>query len=168
MEIKINPKWQLNPPATLDLDAEGRLPLLRGLDPIRLPEDYAAFLRKSEGAALRDKDAHFLAHFKDGVRILEIEWLGNIKNLRVGTSNYLLDNQTDRLIPDGYAKIGFAEPGPYDVVICVREGEEDYGKVYVWLQAFDAWMTGDNSLGLGWVADSFTAFMNGLAAREAL
>ena len=168
MTIKINPKWQLDEPADVPLDQDGRFALLHGLSPIRLPDDYLAFLRISEGAALRDKDAHFLARFKDGIRILEIEWLGDLVTLEIGTSNYLLDNRQDRLVPEGFAKIGFAEPGPYDVVLNVREGDADRGKVYVWLQALDPWMTGDNTLGLGWVADSFTEFMNGLTARENL
>ena len=168
MTININPKWQLNEPADVRLDANGKFPLLHGLNPMCLPEDYLAFMSKSEGAALKDRDGYFLAHFKDRIDILEIEWLGDLTNLEIGTSNYLLDNRKDRLVPEGFAKIGFAEPGPYDIVMNVREGDADYGQIYVWLQAFDPWMSGDNTLGFGWVADNFTAFMNGLTARENL
>lgn len=54
------------------------------------------------------------------------------------------------------------------MLICVEEGSRDYGKVYAWKSSQDPWMEGDNTIGLGFVANSFTEFMNNLTARENL
>lgn len=54
------------------------------------------------------------------------------------------------------------------VLLSVRKREPDYGKVFTWMETQDPWMEGDNTQGLGFVADSFTDFMNNLTDRKNL
>jgi hypothetical protein len=83
--------------------------------------------------------------------------------------NYNSDpDPADRCLPPIFVSIGYAEPGPMDVVMNVEQGDPDFGKVYVWFPSHDPWMTGTNTRELGFVANSFADFMNNLARREAL
>ncbi|KGJ01597.1 hypothetical protein SAMN04487972_1632 [Paracoccus halophilus] len=74
------------------------------------------------------------------------------------------------MVPDGFINIGHAEPGPDGIYVLlnVDANSQDYGKVYAWINANDPWMIGDNTRGLGFVADSFTEFMNNLTDRKNL
>ncbi|GAA6176448.1 SMI1/KNR4 family protein [Sulfitobacter pacificus] len=167
-ELVWRENWQLNDPAELNLNMDGSFTIKDPVGDIFLPDDYIAFMRRSEGAALRDRGSCFLGQFHDGVIIFEIEWLGSLRNLRLSTRRNYYDDEAEDLLPRFLAFIGYAEPGPSDVLINVSKGDPDYGKVYVWTPAKDPWMTGDNTRGLGWVADSFADFMNNLAPKEAL
>ncbi len=162
-------EWQLYPPGVIPFNADGSVPFGDPLGGLFLPADYLGFMQRSEGAALRDRGSWFLARFQDGTLPCEIEWLGDMRNLRLGTiSCYRDPDMAQHCLPPTYVYIGYAEPGPYDVVMNALRGDPDYGKVYVWHHAHDPWMTGSNTRGLGLVADSFTAFMNGLASKDKL
>jgi hypothetical protein len=168
-EIIWRPEWQLDPPADITFNADGSVPFGEPIGDLHLPPDYLGFMQRSEGAALRDRGSWFLARFHDGTLMCEIEWLGDMRNLRLGTRSYYRDPEmAQNYLPPTYVNIGFAEPGPMDVVMNVAVGGPDYGKVYVWFPSRDPWMTGSNTRGLGYVAGSFADFMNGLAPKENL
>jgi hypothetical protein len=159
-------EWQLNPPADLPFNPDGTVAFGEPVGNLRLPADYIGFMSISEGAALRDKGSWFLGRFSDGLALFEIEWLGGVRNLILTTNSY---RRHGRVSPN-HVFIGYAEPGPdgSDVVLNAAVGDPDYGKVFVWIRANDPWMTGDNTRGLGFVANSFNDFMNNLAPKEAL
>ncbi|SFA52378.1 hypothetical protein SAMN04487972_109104 [Paracoccus halophilus] len=74
------------------------------------------------------------------------------------------------MVPKGYVDIGTAEGDKEytSVLLSVRKGESDFGKVFTWMESHDPWMEGENTQGLGFVADSFTEFMNNLTDRQNL
>ena len=171
-EIVWNPKWQLKEPATFDFNPDGSVTFKGPVGTVFLPADYVAFMQVSEGAGLRDTGAWFLARFDDGAALLQIEWLASIRTLMSGTwrNNEYPEPERNRL-PPTHVFIGHADPANpegAEVVMNVHRGDPDYGKVYAWVRANDPWMTGDNTRGLGHVADSFTDFMNGLTEKENL
>ena len=172
-EIIWNPKWQLNPPTQFDFNSDGSVTFEGPVGSIFLPDDYIGFMQVSGGAALRDKGSWFIARFDgDGVALMQIEWLGSLDTVMFGTWRlYETPEPETHRLPQKYVTIGFADPANpdgADVVMNVNRDDPDYGKVYVWITANDPWMTGDNTKGLGYVADSFTDFMNGLTDRENL
>ena len=171
-DITWNPKWQLKAPAAFDFNPDGSVTFKGPVGDVFLPADYVAFMQVSDGAALRDKGAWFIARFDDGVMLLQIEWLGDMRSVMLGTWEfYEHPDPATHILPQLFVNIGYADPAHPDgaeVVMNVVKGDPDYGKVYAWVKANDPWMTGDNTRGLGHVADSFTAFMNGLTDRENL
>ncbi|WP_308917472.1 SMI1/KNR4 family protein [Jannaschia sp. LMIT008] len=170
--INWNPDWQLSEPSEFDFNPDGSITLRDPLNDVFLTRDYIEFMQRSNGAGLRDTGSWFMARFDEGVVLLQVEWLGNTRNLDLTTRSYYrhLDPDT-HLLPLKHVFIGFADPvNPEgaDIVMNVQKGDPDYGKIYAWIRANDPWMTGDNTHGLGHVADSFTGFMNGLTERENL
>lgn len=172
-ELVWNPKWQLNAPGTFKFNADGSV-TFRGpvVGDVFLPDDYVAFMQKSAGAALRDRGSWFMARFDEGVVLLQIEWLGDVRSLMLGTwAFYETPEPETHKLPQKYVSIGYADPvnpNGADVVMNVVKDDPDFGKIYVWVKANDPWMTGDNTRGLGFVANSFTEFMNGLTEQEDL
>ncbi|KGJ01598.1 hypothetical protein SAMN04487972_1633 [Paracoccus halophilus] len=83
---------------------------------------------------------------------------------------YIYPEPEKHKLPLGFMGIGYAEPAPngVDVVLNVDTSSLDYGKVYAWVRTNDPWMTGNNKRGLGFVADSFTEFMNNLTDKKNL
>jgi hypothetical protein len=165
------PEWQLDQPANIELNEDGTVTFKGPIGRILLPDQYLAFLRHSDGAALRDKGSWFLGRFHDGVVLFEIEWLGGLDTAMHGTwAFYETTDPALHKLPLTYVSIGYAEPGSggSDVVMNVQPGDPDYGKVFVWIKANDPWMTGDNTRGLGFVANGFNDFMNNLAPKERL
>lgn len=162
-ELIWNPKWQLSPPKTIELKNDGSITFKGPIGDVYLPEDYLNFIRESDGAALRDKDSFFEATFDDGASIFEIEWLGKLNTVMFQTWDFYehSDPQTHKL-PRHYISIGYAEPNASRVVLCADRASADYGKISVWVPANDVWMVGDNTRGLGYVAESFNQFMNSL------
>ncbi|MFM2390219.1 MAG: hypothetical protein RLZZ437_1774 [Pseudomonadota bacterium] len=168
-EIIWRPEWQLRPPEDLPFNPDGSLAFGEPVGNLTLPSDYLGFKRRAGAAALRDRGSWFLARFDDGTLLCEIAWLGSWRSVRLGTLNYNSDpDPADRCLPPIFVSIGYAEPGPMDVVMNVEQGDPDFGKVYVWFPSHDPWMTGTNTRELGFVANSFADFMNNLARREAL
>ena len=162
MNIKINPKWQLDIPGEFEVSNDGRVQFRPPLGAIRLPSDYLEFMKMSDGAALRYRDAWFIAHFPQGLKIIEIDYLSEMENV-IRRTDFIR-----HYIPEGFIKIGGCELEDMDVLIGIQESSKDFGKVYVWKSCLEPWMEGNNTIGLGYVADSFNEFMNSLTARENL
>lgn len=170
-DINWNPAWQLNPPAKIAFKSDRKVTFEGPVGDVLLPKDYIDFLLVSDGAALRDRGSWFLARFADGTLLAEIEWLGGIDNAMGGTWNLYIYPEPERnMVPEGFINIGYAEPGPDGIYVLlnVDTRNQDYGKVYAWIKANDPWMIGDNTRGLGFVANSFTEFMNNLTDRKNL
>jgi len=164
--------WEKDDPAELTLNTDGSVTFSGPTGPVFLPDDYQAFLLTSDGIGAKDYDARwFVTTYPDGIKILELEYLSgfsSVQNLTWGfQENVYHDGYT---VPKGYIHIGTAEGDANytSVLLSVRKGEPDYGKVFTWMQTQDPWMEGDNTIGLGFVADSFTTFMNNLAPRDSL
>lgn len=84
-----------------------------------LPEDYLNFMKKSDGAALRDRGSFFVAKFQDGPSIFEIEWLGKLNTDMFQTWDFYEYSASDtHKLPKHYVSIGYAEPGFSRVVLC--------------------------------------------------
>lgn len=168
MSININPKWQLDVPGDFPQSRDARVDFGDPLGEVRLPSDYLAFMRASDGAVLRDRDGWFLARFPAGTVIAEIDYLNEMQNV-VRTSRGLSKTFTDRpgpAIPPRWIAIGFSEAEYMQVLLCADEASQEYGHVCGWYDAGnDPWMEGENTRGLGHVSDSFTTFMNGLTER---
>ncbi|MGL5011980.1 MAG: hypothetical protein ACRC6I_19085 [Paracoccaceae bacterium] len=73
-------------------------------------------------------------------------------------------------VPKGYVHIGQCEGDANytDLQLCCIPGHPDYGKVFTWVNTQDPWMTGDNTRGLGFAANSLTQLLNNLTQREVL
>ena len=176
MSVTINPVWDLNDPGHVPVNPDGTVTFKGPVGDVALPGDYVELLQKTDGLGTKDKQAWFVAHFAKGAVILELEWLGELANAMSVTWGYFdaLDHDLP-LVPEGYIFIGRAFPhyedatkGDFDVLLCCLPDHHDRGKVFAWPRSADPWMEGDNRHGLGFVADSFSDFMNTLAAREDL
>ncbi|MBK4218243.1 SMI1/KNR4 family protein [Paracoccus caeni] len=168
--IKWNPAWQLDPPAQIDINPDGTVTFEGPVGNVLLPKEYLDFLLISDGAALRDRGSWFLARFQNGLLVGEIEWLGGIDTVMGTTWNlYVYPDPEKNKVPDGFINVGFA-PGQedMDILLNVNRSSSDFGKVYAWINADDPWMIGDNTRGLGFVANSFNEFMNNLTDRKNL
>lgn len=170
MAIRINPKWQLDIPGEFPVLPDNRVAFGGVLGDVTLPKDYLDFMRLSDGAALRYRDAWFLARFAKGTVMAEIDYLAEMDNVihRSNRLNTVFAGQVLPMLPPGHITIGGCEEAMLEVLLNVHPGHPDFGKVYVWRQSQDGWMSGDNLQGLGFVADSFSDFMNALTARETL
>jgi len=171
-----NPLWQLSAPDPFDLNANGSTTFKGPVGDVFLPEDYLLFMQTAGGAALRDRGSWFLAKFLDEQLVCEIEWLGNTSSVMFATWDFYTEPEKN-LLPQQFISIGYAEVKQHksekykandgcNVVMCADTDSADYGKVFIWikpaqsLENVDAWMKGNNSLGIGYVADSFNDFMN--------
>jgi hypothetical protein len=168
-EIIWRKEWQLDHPIEIPVNADGSVAFGDPVGDLFLPSDYLGFMQVSDGAALRDRGSWFFAQFLDRRLKCQVEWLGGWRNLRLGTRSFYFGTDPEFLLPKTYANIGYAEPAlhqneqsPFEVVMSITSLSLDYGKVYIWSPSHDPWMTGTNTRGLGFVADSFAAFMNGL------
>lgn len=163
MSIDIDPLWSLRPSEPLPLDENGAIDFRGRTGPVALPPDYLAFKRQSSGGALRRGRSWFTAQFQDGPRLMQIDWLSLLDGTIASTLGYTgwPDPAENQLVP-GFAAIGFDEFNYADIMIGIDPATPDYGKIFAWFDSQDPWMKGGNTLGIGYVADSFTAFMNGL------
>lgn len=168
--INWNPAWQLEPPARIDFNHDGSVAFKGPVGNVLLPEEYKNFLLKSDGAALRDRGSWFLAHFPAGVSIEEVEWLGGLESNKNMTWGFYPYPQAEKnFLPPGFIGIGYA-PGHQDnyILLATDPKSQDFGKVFIWARANDPWVTGDNTRGLGYVADNFAEFMNNLTEKKNL
>ncbi|KGJ02593.1 hypothetical protein IT41_17120 [Paracoccus halophilus] len=136
-----------------------------------IPEDYRDFMLYTDGVGTKETGSWFLTRYRDGVKILELEYLSEFFSVVNQTWGFKASLYHDGYtVPEGYMDIGTAEGDREytSVLLSVRKGESDYGKVFTWMQSHDPWMEGENTQGLGFVADSFTDFMNNLAERKNL
>lgn len=167
MNIKINPKWQLNPPATITHAGENKVDFKGSLGLVLLPKDYLKFMKISDGAVLRNRDAWFMANFSNHNMTLEIDYLSEIENVIFSASMVYNVNYASPL-PAKFIVLGFCEKDEMNVLLCAEENSSDYGKIFAWRQSYDPWMKGNNTQGLGFIANNFTEFMNNLRAKENL
>lgn len=166
-ELIWNPHWQLSQPSIIELNNDGSIAFKGPIGDVFLPEDYLTFIKRSDGAALRDKGSFFVAEFYDGLSIFEIEWLGKLNTVMFQTWDFYEQAAAEtHKLPRHYVSIGYAEPRASRIVICADRESVDYGRVSIWIPANDAWMIGDNTRGLGFVAESFNEFMNKLKTSE--
>lgn len=170
MSITINPKWQLEVPGDFSVTRDGKVDYGGDLGLVAVPKDYIEFMQSSDGAVLRDRDGWFVAQFPAGSVVAEVDSIFEMENAVFAskTVNKTFAGASGPALPPTYISIGDCELERMDVLICVQDGSNDYGKVYVWHNTTDPWMEGNNTKGLGYVADSFTDFMNNLTARENL
>ncbi len=178
MELKIRPEWNLDDPASIDINTDGSVTFKGPVGDVFVPDEFLSFLRVSNGLGIDydDPNAWFLAYFPNGPVILNAYGVNNVRSIMLGTWGYFDNEDHGRpLLPEGYIQLGRAAPGQtdgtkgeFDVLLCCLVEHHDYGKVFAWPQSHDPWMEGENTIGLGFVANSFTEFMNNLTARENL
>lgn len=86
------------------------------------PEDYKAFLLKSNGAYF-DSTEVFLGDYDDDINVFEIY------SLKYGESNFIENNEFNKgILDEGYFNIGSIRGGN----ICMSLREENYGVIYVY------------------------------------
>ncbi|WP_286920439.1 SMI1/KNR4 family protein [Flavobacterium sp. UBA4197] len=86
------------------------------------PEDYKAFLLKSNGAYF-DSTEVFLGDYDDDINVFEIY------SLKYGESNFIENNEfNEGILDEGYFNIGSIRGGN----ICMSLREENYGVIYVY------------------------------------
>ena len=172
MNIIFNPEWQLDDdPAEFEIDKDGKIDFGEDQGLLRLPQDYLDFMAITNGAVLigDTKKSYFIIRFRDGTDIWPLDELYYDELVVSQTDAYqdgLYYDEKRCRIPPGYVTI--ANVNSHIALICAIEGHEDYGKIYGWRFSQDPWMEGNNTFGLGYIADSFTAFMNNLEVEEAL
>jgi len=163
--------WKKTAPADLNLNKTGVIHI-EGLNmEMCLPEDYAAFMQVADGIVILNDERHFLGRYGNGTEVLELEYTYNFELVLSSTRSYYDPlYHSDFTLPKWYVGIAQADSQGYtvEVLINVVKGSEDYGKVYSWTRSNDPWMDGNNKQGLGFVADSFSDFMNNLTTYESL
>ena len=116
------------------------------------------------GITPTEEDNFIVAQFDDGPIEVQLEYLLSLDKL---VSDYSFNYES--VYADGSesrlpAKHVIIASGLIDdFVLNVDQESPDFGKVYNWTRAGDAWEEGDNTEGLGFVANSFTELMNNLS-----
>jgi hypothetical protein len=166
-----------------ELAGFAKLPLVaKGFDfgsvlpPADFPPDFVAYyasLARGEPVDWDNDRIFFLARFDDHVEVCMYD--GLFSPQRIQTQNAIMSQSSYAdpgaiIMPPGYYAIGGAynDLGEMRLMIDLRPSSPDCGKIYVWNLAWDALGTGDNTRGLGFVADTLQAFIEGLQPREAL
>jgi hypothetical protein len=133
---------------------------------------YAA-LARGEPVDWDSERTYFLARFDDHVEICMYD--GLFSPQRIQTQNRIIAESIyadpgATIMPPGYYAIGGAynDLGEMRLMINLQADGPDYGKISVWNLAWDPLGTGDNTRGIGHVADTLDAFFAGLQQRDAL
>jgi hypothetical protein len=171
MTLTLRPHWRIKPPAPFTLNPDSTLKFSGPIGNVLLPQDYLAFLRNSDGLALRSDDSWFITRYDTGPKILQLEHLSALSSVMNMTWGYQDNVYHDGYtVPKGYVRIGQCEgDAAYtDLQLCCIPGHSDYGRVFTWMNTQDPWMTGDNMRGLGLAANSFTELMNNLTFKDRL
>jgi hypothetical protein len=119
-----------------------------------------------------DADAiYFIAQFEHGNLLCMYDGLFApqmicSQNSIISESQYADPGAT--IMPPGYYAVGSAydDAGELRIMICLAQDHVDYGKIYIWRLAWDAWGTKDNMGGLGFVANSLQDMMAGLQPKK--
>lgn len=114
-----------------------------------------------------DDREHFLAHFSEGTIVCYFETIFDVPGIRmqngiIAESAYAPEGAI--IMPSGYYAFGSAH-GPENemrLLVNLAEGTGNYGKIYVWYLAHDPLGEGDNTRGLGFVANSLNGFIAAL------
>ncbi|PID35784.1 MAG: hypothetical protein CR993_08525 [Rhodobacterales bacterium] len=171
MAINWKPTWEREEPAEIIFNQDGSVHFDDLVGDVWLPEDYKEFMLYSNGLGTKDTNSWFVSDYPNGPKILELEYLSEFFSVKNGTLGFQVNMFHDGYtVPKGYIDIGTAEGDANytSVLLSVRKEAPDYGQVFTWMQTQDPWMEGENTTGLGFVANSFTEFMNNLTARENL
>lgn len=171
MDVNWRPEWEREDPADMSVNRDGSITFAGPVGKVFLPDEYKEFMMYTDGVGTKDTGTWFLTRYNDGVRILELEYLSDFFSVNNRTWGYRENLYHDGYtVPEGYIHIGTAEGDKEytSVLLSVRKGEPDYGKVFTWMETQDPWMEGDNTQGLGFVANRFTEFMNNLTDRKNL
>jgi hypothetical protein len=153
-----------------DFDFGTALP--RATFPASFVASYAG-LANGEPVDWENERTYFLAQFDDHVEICMYD--GFFSPQRIQTQNALISQSIyadagSVIMPPGYYAIGSAynDLGEMRLMLNLVPDSPDYGKLFIWNLAWDALGTGDNTRGIGRVADTLEAFFAGLQVRSAL
>lgn len=129
-----------------------------------LPKDYQEFIAEYPGGITPTEEDNFIvAQFKEESIEVQVDYLISLESLisdySFGYESIYADGSKSKLPP---LHIIIASGSIDDFVLNVDKKSPDFGKVYNWTRSGDPWGTGDNTEGLGWVANSFTDFLNNL------
>jgi hypothetical protein len=140
------------------------------------PEDFVHYYKTfAEGDPVDfvNERRFFLANFNEHTEICMYNGLFSPQSIQVQNdiiSDSMYVNPGDIVMPPGFYAIGTAYSGDCEMrlMINLRPDSLDYGKIFVWNLAWDALGRGDNTRGLGHVADGLQAFIEGLQPKDAL
>ena len=97
---------------------------------------------------------------------MQVDSISNVESMITGSMLSFAPGGLGRnYLPPNLVNIGFdaiTADVATDIWLKADPSAPDHGHVFVWFYVGEEWMTGENTEGLGYVAPSFTAFMNGL------
>ncbi|MEM6532394.1 MAG: hypothetical protein AAF654_07210 [Myxococcota bacterium] len=167
MSLQIRDTWRFEPPDQIHFNADGTVDFGGKVGNVFLPKDYAELMTKLGPVTFEDEDNACMATYEDGRQIVVVEYLSEFSSVVLGTRRlYESMFHDDFLVPPGF--IYFASGETQDIVMNVDAKSADFGKVYARPRTQDPLGQGDNTQGLGWIADSFTGFMNDLTEEDNL
>jgi hypothetical protein len=148
----------------------------RALPPATFPPAFVASyaaLARGEPTDWENERIYFLAQFDDHVEICMYD--GFFSPQRIQTQNRIIAESIyadagSVIMPPGYYAVGSAynDLGEMRLMVNLVPDSPDFGKLFVWNLAWDALGTGDNTRGVGRVADTIDAFFAALQPRDAL
>ncbi len=169
-EIKFRDSWKVdnadNPPKFQEEDSG--IFINNQMELLYLPADYKAFMAMYPGGITPMANDNFiLAQFKNESFEVQLEYLYSLEDVisdySSGYNSTFVDGSKSKL-PAQHAII--ASGLMDDFILNVDPESNKYGHVYNWTRSGDPWGTGDNTEGLGWVADSFSDLMNQLSEES--
>ena len=120
-----------------------------------------------------DDKEHFLAHFGDQSIVCYFEMIFDVRGIRIqngiiAESAYAPDGAV--IMPPGHYAFGSAYDAAGEMRLMVNLLEHDihFGKIFVWPLAHNTLGEGDNTRGLGFVADTLDGFVAALATESTL
>jgi len=157
--------WRVSDAKPLpEFQGDGSIAVNDQVGPLYLPQDYKKFITKYSGGVTPTEDDNFIvAQFEDESIEVQLDYLISLEDLISDYSfNYesIYEGESSSKLPQRHVII--ASGSIDDFVLNVDRKSANFGKVYNWTRAGDPWGLGDNTEGLGWVADSFTDLMNNL------
>jgi hypothetical protein len=140
------------------------------------PDAFVAYYKTfaaGEPVDFGNERQFFLAQFDDNTQICMYSGLFSPQSIQV-QNDIIADSMYvapgDIVMPPGYYVIGkaYSAEGEMRLMVDLRRDSPSYGGIFVWNLAWDALGAGDNTRGLGFVADTLQAFIEGLQPREVL
>ncbi len=140
------------------------------------PVEFVSYYKTFSAGDLVDfinERQFFLGQFDEHTQICMYSGLFSPQSIQVQNdiiSDSMYVNPGEIVMPPGYYAIGtaYSAVGEMRLMINLQSNHADYGKIFVWNLAWDALGTGDNTRGLGYVADNLEAFFAGLQPEDAL
>ncbi len=167
MELKVRDTWRFEPPEPIPFNADGSVSFGGRVGDVVLPEDYVALMARRGPVTFEGEDNACIAVYEDSNDVVVVEYLLDLSSVSL-QSRMLYESafHDSVLVPPGFIVIASGEIE--DIVMNVDPNGPDFGRVYARERAQDPWGEGDNTRGLGLIADSFTEFMNELTQEDAL